>query len=270
MTFADIPDFEQGDFKRTEFVKLVSGTTVRLRILDKKAHQVEKHFIPHQRISIMCLGDDLCPVCNNNRKLMAENPDSSPSKIKGFITRQRRYLVNVLNRTQVKETPSGKVVYPRGNDFPPNDPDTGELLVNIEPTSVDRVMVLERGPTLFSQLNAVNDSVVDDAGNPLGLWNFDIGIHTIGSGRKMVTNVTAYSHFNDVPEVDEEDLYDLETVGIKLAPNEVEKVLGGVSLRDVFAERNASEDDALEKDIAKVSQEVSQDVKDSVSDLFTA
>jgi len=271
MSFADIPDFEQGsDFRKTQFVKLSSGSTVRVRILDKKAHMVEKHFIPHQKISLLCLGDETCPICQNNRKLMNENPDVKPSKLTGFINRQRRYMVNALNRTTVKITPSGKVVFPRGTEFPPNDPETGELLVNIEPTTIDEVQILENGPVLFSQLNAVNDAITDDAGNPLGLWTYDISISTVGTGRKTVRNVVPLTHQNDVLEIDENDLYALETVGIQLAPSEIEKVLGGVSLRDIFAERNANDDAALEAEVTQAAQEISSDVKDTVADLFQA
>lgn len=268
MSFADIPerDFEQSDFKRPVFVRLFNGANLRLRILNEKSYSTQKHYISRHRVSINCLGDDACPVCENNRRLMAANPNQKPYQIQGFMNRQNRYLTNVLNRTPIKTTPSGKVVYPINNDFPSADGDTGEILVEIEASPLNQIQVLERGPQLFSQLNLVNDSVINEVGVPLGLSTYDIGISVVGSGRDMVTNVTALSHLNDVVEINEDDLHDLETVGIQLEADEVVRLIEGMTLRDIFSARRGEAEGNIAGDVEQVTAEV----KDSVATIFGA
>ncbi len=263
MPFAEIPEFESS-FKPTEYVKLISGVPLTIRVLDKKAVHLEKHYIPASKISVLCLGEDICPICQNNQKLMRENPDVSPRQIRGFLARQNRYMVNVLNRTVVKVAPSGNITYPIQGQFPANDPQTGELLVNIEAKPLNKVQVLERGPTLFSQLNAINDAVVDpETGNPIGLWNYDIVITATGSGRKMTTNVIPYPNKNDEVNVPDEEKFALETLGIRLSPEEMLKALQGVSLRDIFEARRAMDDT-----LAAAETAVSEDVQRKLDELF--
>ncbi len=268
MTFADIPEstFETNDFDRPVFVKIQNGSSLRLRILDKDAFQTYKHYIQKQRVSVICLGEELCPICDNNRRLLQGNDGKKGYQIPGFIYRQNRYLVNVFNRTPVKTSPSGKVVYPVNKEFPTADPDTGEPLIEIGAKPLEQVQVLERGPQLFSQLNLVNDSVVTDTGEPLGLWNYDIALSAIGTGRDMVTNITALSHLNDVLEIDPEDLFEREEVGIRLEPDEVVRLVEGVSLRDIFSARGGESETAVVQQIEAVTPEV----KDSIANIFGA
>jgi hypothetical protein len=268
MSFADIPDEVQGDFKPIHFVKIQSGIPLRLRVLDKKAYHSRKHFIPSQRVSIVCPGEEECPICQNNQKLIRENPDANVRSLKGFISRQNRYLANVLNRSLVKVSSAGNVIYQAGGQFPTHDPSTGELLVDIEAQPLNRVEVLERGPTLFTQLNTISQTVIDDAGNPVGLTNFDIVIMASGQGRKMTTNIVPYPNQNDEVNVPEEDLYDLEDVGIRLRGNEIIELLKGVSLRDIFEARRAEEAEELAEELSGVEGEIADEVKDSIESLF--
>lgn len=264
MSFANIPEFES-NYKSTEYTKLVSGVPQQFRILSEKACHVEKHFLPVTKISVLCLGEETCPVCQNNAKLMQGQPDVSPRQIKGFLAKQNRYSVNVLNRTVVKVAPSGNITFPIQGQFPTNDAHTGELLVNIEAKPFNRVQVLERGPTLFSQLNSINDTVIDpDTGNPIGLWKYDVVITASGSGRKMTTNVIPYPNMNDEVNVPEEDLFALETLGIQLSPEEMMNAVRGVSLRDIFEARRAT-DDAL---VIADAQVISEDVQGKIETLF--
>ena len=264
MSFAEIPEFESS-FKSTEYVKLVSGVPQQFRILSETAHHVEKHFIPVSKISVLCLGEETCPICQNNAKLKQEHEDVSPRQIRGYLPRQNRYMVNVLNRTTVKVSPSGNVTFPTQGQFPTNDPQTGELLVNIEAKPLDKVQVLERGPTLFAQLNAINDTVADpETGNPLGLWTYDVVITASGSGRKMTTNVIPYPNMNDEVNLPEEDIFILETLGIQLSPEEMTLAVRGVSLRDIFEARRATDESLVGSD----PQVISDDVQEKIETLF--
>lgn len=265
MSFADIPEEMEREFKPNRFVKIEAGVPLRLRILDKRALHTEKHFLPAQKVSVLCLGDEVCPICAHNQKLIRANPDVSPRNLKGLIFRQNRYLVNVLNRTLVKRSPSGNVVFAKGGQFPSHDPDTGELLVDIQPEPLDQVEILERGPTLFSQLNAIMSQVTDEAGNPRSLTEYDIVIMATGSGRKMTTNVIPYPDNDDEIEVPEDDKYALETIGIRLSPDEMVKLMNGVSLRDIFEQRREDEEADI---LTEEEVTVSEDVKASIDTLF--
>lgn len=265
MSFADIPEDSGREFRANQFVKIEAGIPLRLRILDKKALHTEKHFLPSQKVSILCLGDDVCPICINNQKLIRANPDVSPRQLKGLIFRQNRYLVNVLNRTQVKRTVGGDIVFSSGGQFPTHAPLTGELLVDIQPEALDRVEILERGPTLFSQLNAISSQVTDEAGNPRPLTAYDVVIMATGHGRKMTTNVIPYPNNDDEIAVPDEDRYALETIGIRLSPEEITKLVNGVALRDIFEQRRDAEESDILKEEAVV---VGDDVKASIETLF--
>jgi hypothetical protein len=272
MVFADIP--EEKEFKEFEpirFVKIQAGSPVRLRVLDKKAYNVKKHYLPQQKISILCLGDEVCPVCNNNQKLIEANPDVKYNQIKGLIPRQNRYLVNVLNRSLVKVDGFGNVVFPQSDgQFPQTY--QGQDITKIEPQPLNRVEVLERGSTLFSQLNITHDGIRDPKTNePLGLWNYDIQISATGQGRKMVTNVVALPHINDVVEVDANDLYALPAVPIQLTADEIWELLKGTSLSDIFTARRDDDRQAVEEDderLSELEKDVLEEVNESVNGLF--
>lgn len=237
MPFATIPE-RSGEFKRFAYVKIFTGCQLRLRILDQHAIQTFKHYIPSAKLSVTCLGEERCPICQKNQKLIAENPKLNPRQIRGYIPRQNRYSVNILNRTMVKKTSKGNIIYAIHNQFSPQDPETGELLTEIEAQPINEVQVLERGPKLFEQFNQINETVIDnETGNPVGLWNYDIVITSTGSGRQMVTNVTPYPDSNDVVNIPVEEKAILESLGILVEPDEMVQLLRGVSLRDVYQAR---------------------------------
>ena len=264
MSFADIQD-TPSEYRSTEYVKISSGVPLRLRVLDKRAIHLVKHFIPSQKVSIICLGDETCPICQNNQRLSKESPKLTPRQIRGYISRQNRYMVNVLNRTMVKETLSGNVTYAVSGQFPTHDANTGESLLEVEAKPLNRVQVLERGPTLFSQLNAIHDAVLDETGNPLGLTVYDITIMASGSGRKMATNVIPHPDQNDVVEIPDEEKFALESLGIQLSPSEITDLIKGVSLRDIFESRRASEEISILKD---AEGQVGEGVQKSIDALF--
>lgn len=271
MVFADIPEQKSVDFEPIRFTKLVSGNPVRLRILNKEAHRVFKHYLPQQRISIVCLGAGECPVCIENQKKVDNAPAGTRyGQIKGYISRQNRYLVNVLNKTLVKETPTGNIIFAQmDGQFPMQDVSTGEMLVNIEPKPLHRVEVLERGPTLFSQLNAINSAVFDPETNePVGLWNYDIVITATGQGRQMTTNIIPYPQYNEPVEVSADDLYVLKDVPLQLSAAEVYEVLRGVSLQDVFAARKGVNEEAVDTDLEKLEGDSAKEASESLNAIF--
>jgi hypothetical protein len=275
MSFADIPDEQTNgndEYRKTHYTKITSDYPIRLRILNKEAVHQKKYFLPKQRLSIIAPeNEENDPIWQRNGRLMKENPDKSPNQIKGWISRQNRYMVNVLNRTMVKRAPqSGNVVFPGQNGFPTHDPESGELISDVDPTPLNRVEVLERGPTLFSQLNQINSATCDEAGNPIGIWNYDIVISATGKGRHMVTNIIPYPNKNDEIDLDELELYDLEEVGLRLEPDEIERVLNGVQLRDIFAARRGEDttETDTDDDMSFESDVDDSDIQAGIDSLF--
>jgi len=266
--FADIPVYDEnrGDFKKTQFLKIIPGYPVRIRILDKGAHRVSKHYLPKQKISIVCLEEN-CPICANNKKLAAQHKDMKYSDIPGIINKQNRFLVNVLNRTKVKTTPTEKVVYAGADGkFPTQHPETGEDLTKITATSQNTIEVLERGSKLFSQLNGIYDTVRDEDGNRIGLTNFDIILTASGKGRQMEVSAIPQPQLNDEVKLLETDLYDLTKVPMKLSEDELNKVLSGVSLQDIFEARKATPKE--EAELEGLADDVAAEIEDAVDDLF--
>jgi hypothetical protein len=263
--FADITTNESGGFKKTQFTRIKAGAPVKGRILDSKATKTFKHYVPSQRLSIECLFDE-CPICQNNRRLIEQNPDQKPNTLKGYIPRQTRYSVNFLNRTMVKKNSQGDVIYPaKGGRFPSVDDATGELLDDVVAQPLDQVEVLERGKTLFQQFNSINSTVVNAEGESLGIWNYDITLSAEGSGREMTITVIPHPNENEQVEVDEEDLYDLKEVVIKLTPPEIEKFVRGVSLADIYAARKQEDDEEV-----SALEGMEEEGSDEIEALFDA
>ncbi len=265
MSFAKIePRTESTEFSRVVYTTIREGYPIRLRVLDEEARPEFKHYIPTAKVSVVCLGFDACPVCQNNKKLIDNNPNVKPNQIRGYFSRQSRYLVNVLNRTPCKRTSTGELVFPLNGVYPVTDPKTGEQLTNVEPSPANRVEVLERGVTLFSQLNVINDTLTDAEGNRLGLWNYDIIISATGSGTSMVTTVTPNVAINDKIDLEEMGLtaYDLSTVSLNLKAEEIEQLLRGVSLKDIFSSQTVQES------LSKTPVEPSASVDQTIAELF--
>lgn len=267
MSFAAIPEFnESTTFKRTPFVKIVPNVAYRFRILDTNAHMMEKHYIPSKRISINCNGADQCPICQRNYQLAKDNSGKKVADIPGYLKRQTRYAVNVLNRTVVKIMPDGTALYPVNNTFPSvhNGVATGEIVEQ----PLNRVEVLERGIKLFKNLNTINDRITDNTGNPLGIHTFDIELMATGAGRTMEITVIPQTHLNDEVKADESDKVDLESLGIVLEFDEIVKLLEGVSLSDIFSAR-AKPSPVVEEMSENAVGAASENVSTAVADLFS-
>lgn len=260
--FAHIPEKKEfTDFKRVQYLKIIPNVTIRVRILDKAAHLTFKHYLPKQNLSVVCLGDE-CPICITNKKLINENQGVPTNQIKGYLPRSARHSVNVLNRTLVKVTSEGEVVYPDIYGKYPATSASGEKLEKIQANPLNRVEVLERGNQLFQQLNAYNLNIVDEDNQPVGIWNYDIVISATGSGREMVTNVIPQPQKNDPVEVDDADKYDLANISMMLTADEIWKLLSGVSLSDILSGRKP---DKVEDEVTNALE---HSVEDSIDDLF--
>lgn len=131
----------------------------------------------------------------------------------------KRYATNVLDRTVAKITPSGQVVYANENgSFPSNDPATGKSIVDISPTQVNRLRILEFGGDLMSSLEPIATRTISrETGDRMSPHDFDIRIIVSGTGRQQRKQPMADINTDEI-HVDE--VYDLETI-FKPLPDQV-------------------------------------------------
>lgn len=265
MTFFDTarPD-RASNFRKTEFVELSPGQTF-IRIIDtsKEAKKFFTHYI--KGVSILCLGED-CPVCRNNTRIYAENPESYRD-IPGWSPRQERFAVNVFDKTPVKTCPNCNVdVKKTGNSFTPVCPKCGQPIVEVVEHPLNKVKVLAKGVTVAELLNGIDASILDENGDKVGINNFDIALYITGSGKTQTISPIPLVDKRDPISYNPEDKFDLDKVAIELTPEEIGNLISGISLKDIFAARRKgpSDPDFLGKEIA----EATADIKETIANLL--
>jgi hypothetical protein len=249
------------EFKKTEFINLAEGTNV-IRILDADYKAVETHYI--NRMSIKCLGDD-CPVCANNRVIIQENPDTFRD-IKGYIPRSTRYYINVYDKTPVKICPKCGEEVKHLNLA--SCPKCRESLISVPVGPLNKVKLLSKGVTLFEQLAALENAILDAQGTPLGLTNFDLILMVKGSGKETVTTPIYTGNPGVKPEVNPEDLYDLEKAVITLTDAEIIDLLKGTDLKDIYTARRLSSDPKSAKINTTPNGVLPQSLEDAANDVL--
>jgi hypothetical protein len=257
-------------FVRPKYLRFVEGSPLIVRILDKTAYSVDKHWIQKVNTSVICLGEQ-CPICKHNEELRAESPNTF-RRSKGYIGINRRYMVNVLDRTPVlKDTETGIEYYASKGKFPTIDSSGEKSLVGLEPESSNTIKILERGRELFEQLSMIHNETikVEDDVETGGLTSFDVKLVTMGRGKDTVITVmpmlTSDDNVESILEKEGLEPHILSTVGILLSPDEMVDLTRGISLKDIFAKRRA------EEEIAETSAEVQgtlADVSDRVKALY--
>lgn len=260
-------DFEAYD--RPKYLRFDEGVPTIIRILDKQAHHVRKHWLNRHRTSVLCLGET-CPICMNDAKIRAENPKNF-RQIREYTGIQNRYVVNVLDRTLVVVDPeTADEYYATQGNFPPVSTDGNRSLAKIEPVPSNSIKVFERGRALFEQLLALHQETgeFDDDEELVsgGITTFDIKLVTMGEGRDKVISPIALMQNNDdvSPILEEKELepHVLSTLGLLFTPEELEQIaFGGSSISDIFTGRRANQE-------AEVSQEILGDARGQVADLF--
>jgi len=268
--FADIPTGDS-TFKKATFTRITSGFPLRIRMLEEKARKVHKHYLPKDKISIECLGRE-CPLCIQNSKLMDENPGKKYNEIRGLIPRQTRFMVNVLNKTLVKTDAFGNVYYAGLDGQFPAQSSSGENLLALKAKPLNAVEILERGVKLFEQLDAYDAAVAMPDGSRATIANFDIIL--LASGKDKTMSVTAYPDMASIGtpvadgvEVDKLELYDLLTATIRLSADEITKLLGGISISDIFGARSGQVEDSTDTLDSEV-EGLNEAVNESIADLF--
>jgi hypothetical protein len=150
--------------------------------------------------------------------------------------------VNVLDKTFVRVCAKCQAEVPTAKNQPPVACKCGEILSG-EPAPSNKVKVLSRGVALFDQLDAINNAIMDAQGERVGLTGYDLTFVISGTG-KMKTITPIAGQITEKPVVDTKDLYNLEEVTMTLSPSEMVDLQRGVSLKDIFTARKATEKSA--------------------------
>lgn len=264
--FSNFPDFvsENTDFQPVRYLRIKDGYPVTIRIIDDKSFYVAKHYIPSQRMSIVCLGEQ-CPICQRNAEIRAKHGRNARNQ-SGFFNVQHRNMVNVLDRTLVVvDEETGDEYYAYKGTFPTTTKDGERSLVDVEPRPSNTIKILERGRSLFDDINVLHNEYLEEG----GITAIDLKIIANGSGPDMSVSIVPKPK-RDEP-VDEllantsDERYVLETVSVQLSPDEMlEFAYGGVALRDIFAKRRAEDASDVDREL----QSSLADVEDSIESLF--
>lgn len=252
------PQFES-KFKKTLFVDMNATSTVR--ILTNGYLPVQTHFV--NRATVQCIGEG-CPICANNKMLIMQFPDTFKDEPK-YAPRRTVNLVNVLDKSMVRVCPKCATEIHATANQAPSACKCGEILAGA-PTRSMKVKVLSRGVTLFDQLDAINNAIMDAQGERVGLTGYDLTFVISGTGKnKTITPIAG--QISPMDEYNEADLYDLENVTLKLDAMEMLDLQRGVSLKDIFAARKATEKAASVAESA-LPKELMDAVQSDVDALF--
>jgi hypothetical protein len=222
---------EQKPFTQKKTLFLNLNTNATIRILSKGYTVVDTHYI--NKATVKCLGDE-CPICATNKSIIMQNPDGFRDDPR-YIPKRKVYMVNVFDKTLVKVCPSCGAENPATAS---NCSKCSAIIAGVTPEPSNKVKVLSRGVTLFDHLGAVNNAILDSAGEKIGITNYDIMLMVSGSGKdKTITPIPGAP--SPAPEYSEADLVDLNKVTIELTAVELLDLQRGVSLRDIFAARKA-------------------------------
>ena len=235
------PEF---DGKKKQFLRLTPGNhVIRLLPGEQGFYITYTHWINNANIE--CL-DDECPICMNNKRIIAENPDNF-REIKGYSRRRQVFYVNVLDRTPAKICPScGEIHKGVGGNFPSACSNCNAVLVNEQAKPLNDLAILNRGSELYENLKSINNENLDELGEKIGIENYDIMIMVPPKTKRPVAQ--GMPHQRDEVTMPEEELFNLEEAPLKLSADEVNKFLRGASLKDIYAMRRA---DAIIEDIAE-------------------
>lgn len=241
--FDESAEKKTGTTRESRFVRLVTGMPTVIQIIEHDSVAKFQHWLTTsdgRRVSVRCSGFLSCPVCARNAVI--GNDRDNPK----YIPSQRRYMVNVVDLTMVKRSANTGEIFVATKDsngrFIYPDRDTaGNSIVDavIEPWG--SVKVLEGGPRLFKKLQSVAEITLDATGTPLDPTSYPMQIVRVGDGRDTdyLVNALVGNKVTVKPEDYSDKIIDLRAdSGFKR--EEVEAMLSGAALKDIFAARQAN------------------------------
>lgn len=240
MGFYDKEDQGRNKKRRVnKFLSVKEGSPATIYVLDKKPTLRYTHFMRDsdgRLVGVRCLGFNRCPICQRNQRIdfNADHPN--------YISRSRRYRVNVLDITPVKRCPKCGAVY-RASNAPAVcsvDGCSGNL-TDAESEPLNEVKIFEKGPMWMEQIGALEDDVHPFTGEKMAVQEFPIKLSARGSGYDTVPIVIPQMPSDEVnPKEYLDQRFDLEA-GLDLSADEVEFLMDGGSLSDILSARSAKE-----------------------------
>lgn len=249
---------EKRTFDKINFLYFEPGQhTIRILGNPKKFYM---HFLNNAKISVKCLGED-CPICANNKKLIAEYPKTFRD-VQGYATKSIRHYFNCLDRTEVKTCPEcGEEVKREMSGKFPAVCKNGHLVVDVLVAPSGKIKVASISETNALEINSHVRSILGDDGSELGINAFDFLFMVTKTGGKKSTSPLPMKDRNDVVEVSEDQLYNLDEAPLTLSPQEILSILQGVSLRDIFLARGNNA-------VVEKAESVNSDIKKQMEKLF--
>lgn len=261
----DIRDYSK-EFKKTKFFDWTPGPH-RFRVLGDEAPLIQSYWFGRGFIQSNGYDD---PQGTLNRRIKLENPDTYRDNNQ-WRPIQDRYYLNVYDMTPAKICPNcEREVKANNGTFPAICPSCGVGVVsNLEAKPLNQVRVLTSGKKLFEQFPSLEHKYVDENDEPIPINTYDCIMHVVGTGSNRSTVVLADVDDKDKPktyeiEVPPEDLFDLYSIVPKITDEEMEQLISGVSLKDIFASRR-EEDTDEESETPKRSLE---EAKKRVDEIF--
>jgi hypothetical protein len=249
----------ESSFKKTVFVDM--NSTAIVRILTNGYLPVQTHYI--NKVTVQCIVEG-CPVCATNKMLIMQFPDSFREEPK-YSPRRVNNLVNVLDKTLMRTCSKCSTENHAVKGQAPTTCKCGEILTG-DPVPSNKVKVLSRGVTLFDQLDAINNAIMDAQGERVGLTGYDLTFVVSGTGKnKIITPIAG--QISPMPDFNKDDLFDLESVTMKLNATEMVDLQRGVSLKDIFSARRAAEKSELIAE-SVLPKELMDSVQSDVDALF--
>lgn len=234
------PSFVRDD-SVTDYITLSDGEQIKVQ-LASPSKKIFKHWMnradSNKRIAVNCLGIDRCPVCEHNAGLADGRDDED------YISTQLRYVVNVVDLSPVKYCPECGKLNP-ANAAQCSGEECDAILIDVETEPMNRVRYFEGSHKTFKKLEAVM-AVLPEGSH---INEFPIIISRTGSGRD--TDYHTFPVMNERGAINVEDyqdqLFDLDDVGISLDYNEMTTLMNGGSFSAIMEARQATKESRKEE-----------------------
>jgi|GEM_PF-6980541 len=174
----------------SDFIRFTTDHSTIIRVLDEEPVISWSHFVPKKHtafpnanagkgMSFICPGRDTCPICEWNKKQVA---DAGGERPKNLLTSRKVYTFNVLDRTPVVACPSCSSEHYEKNrsGFPDECDDCGASMAEVEAAPRNKIQILQKGIRVAEQFIAFEDEFGD-------IREYDIKVDTRGSGDNIST-----------------------------------------------------------------------------------
>jgi len=227
----------------SDFIRFTPDHTTIIRVLDETPVISWSHFVPRKHtafpnanagkgMSFICPGRDICPICDWNKK---QQP-ADGSKPKNLLNSRKVYTFNILDRTNVVTCPScGVDHYEKDKSgFTDECVDCSASLADVEAGPRNKIQVFQKGIRVAEQFISFEDEFGD-------IRSYDIKLDTRGSGDSISTICvpkppTDLNLEEILGENWQESLYNIKEIVKPMAPEKIEKILGGEDFYTVVKE----------------------------------